>query len=99
MTTRRGFIKQCLAMAVAPAVVGSSVLMPVRKIITPGELFTGEIGRCQGVIILGTRFGDISAAAVRAWSLSLYEQTARDRVIASLIPQDPIVNFLLGRAK
>lgn len=32
---RRGFLKSILAAGVAPAFVGSSILMPVRKIWTP----------------------------------------------------------------
>lgn len=35
MTTRRGFLASILAAGVAPAFVGSSVLMPVRKIVAP----------------------------------------------------------------
>lgn len=37
MRTRRGFLQAILAAGVAPAVVGSGVLMPVRKIIDPYE--------------------------------------------------------------
>lgn len=35
MTTRRGFLASILAAGVAPAAIGSGVLMPVRQIWTP----------------------------------------------------------------
>ena len=35
MTTRRGFLGAMLVAGVAPAYVGASVLMPVRKIVVP----------------------------------------------------------------
>lgn len=39
---RRGFLKGILAAGVAPAVVGSGILMPVRKLIMPMEIGTWE---------------------------------------------------------
>jgi len=35
MTTRRGFLQAILACGVAPAVIGSGVLMPIRAIVRP----------------------------------------------------------------
>ncbi|MGE4243704.1 twin-arginine translocation signal domain-containing protein [Ramlibacter sp.] len=38
MTTRRSFLAGILAAGVAPAAVGSGILMPVRKIVMPGDV-------------------------------------------------------------
>lgn len=45
-TNRRGFLKAMLALGVAPAVVGSGILMPVRKVLaaTPAEVAFVESG-------------------------------------------------------
>ena len=40
MTTRRGFLAGILASGFAPAVVGSSVLMPVKKIVVRNQAFS-----------------------------------------------------------
>ena len=37
MTTRRGFLASILAAGVAPAAVGSGILMPVRQIVVPWQ--------------------------------------------------------------
>ncbi len=39
---RRGFLKAILAAGVAPAVVGSSILMPVRMIVSPWNGFADD---------------------------------------------------------
>ncbi len=41
---RRGFLAGILATGVAPAVVGSGILMPVRRVVTP-ELYVFEASR------------------------------------------------------
>lgn len=40
---RRGFLASILAAGVAPAAIGSGVLMPIRKILAPHALVTAEI--------------------------------------------------------
>lgn len=75
--TRRWFLSACLALGVAPAVVKASSIMRVRPVIVPGdaewvlgptegpyyptELFTGEIGRYEGITIMepGVSIDDI----------------------------------------
>lgn len=37
MSTRRGFLGSILAAGMAPAAIGSGILMPVRKIIAPPQ--------------------------------------------------------------
>jgi len=66
--TRRSFLTSILALGVAPAVVKASSIMRVRPIILPGDdefrLFTGEIGRYEGVTFHGPEMRDWGAIAV-----------------------------------
>lgn len=53
---RRGFLQSVLAAGVAPAFVGSGILMPVRKLITAPDIITPksiefELGEWSGVTI------------------------------------------------
>lgn len=54
MTTRRSFLGSILAAGMAPAIVKAEILMPVRKIIVPPTLITGEIGHYYGIPIVST---------------------------------------------
>lgn len=60
---RRGFLKSILAAGVAPAFVGASVLMPVRKLIVPERVVWTYMGADYGfgegsVILTAFTFSD-----------------------------------------
>jgi len=65
---RRSFLGVILAAAVAPAVVRAESIMRVRPIILPGDdefrLFTGEIGRLEGMTFHGPELRDYGSIAV-----------------------------------
>lgn len=49
---RRGFLAGILASGFAPAAVGSGVLMPVRRILLPGDLTIGLISHARSRALL-----------------------------------------------
>jgi hypothetical protein len=58
---RRGFLQAILAAGVAPAVVGSGVLMPIRKLVMPELVVWGEniIEATENVVPMAVRGGQL----------------------------------------
>ena len=60
---RRGFLKAIFAAGVAPAFIGSSVLMPVRKLVMPSLDETIAIGSGNRLLTIE----QITKEALRLW--------------------------------
>lgn len=55
MLNRRGFLAGILAAGVAPAAIGSGILMPVRKIVRPHLIWIGADFGTDGANLVGMR--------------------------------------------
>ena len=63
---RRGFLSSILAAGVAPAAIGSGVLMPIRQIWAPSRILTAEMITREALRILeqNCKVGSFSKAAI-----------------------------------
>ena len=76
---RRSFLKSILAAGVAPAIVGSGILMPVRKLLVPPqEIVEPILSACQV-------FHGLSPIAVRLYSEALFRELQRDQLMLSIL--------------
>jgi len=72
---RRSFLASILAAGVAPAVIGSGILMPVRKLIDPYAYLRDPsewyIQSEEGIILQGG-YGKLMWPGIRAWIAKAY---------------------------
>lgn len=79
MTTRRGFLGAILAAGMAPAVVGSGILMPIKKVWVPDEPVLTPAETVNIVGGHGLRIGDrftISGMTAPAGGLAMFTVTS-----------------------
>lgn len=85
---RRGFLSSILAAGMAPAAIGSGVLMPVRQIWTPHRVLTPELIAQEAFRILSTSIDlDVLNGAYRKM---YYANLAESIKVQKILYQDII---------